>query len=1479
MKKILALMLILLGLAALCHGAAGEEDRRLTLMVYLCGSNLESGYGSATADLEEMLASGCDWDAVTVLLMAGGTARWNSGFDPACLSIAELGKRGMRVVWREDARSMGEAETLTALLDFGMERYPARDYALILWNHGGGPLEGVCWDELFSMDSLDLGELTEGLSAAACPRKLSWIGFDACLMGCAEVASALSPYAEYMIASQEREPASGWDYSFLSGLASDADGAAAGRRAVDAYFDSLGDTRESVTLSCIDLSRIPAVVGAMDAFFTEAEETLDAESFSRLSGLRLASAGFGKAASGSGGNGYDLVDLYDLVSRSSRDGSGDALLSALSEAVAYSRSTVPGASGLSVYHPFANKESYLEKWGSAYEELDFSDGYLRYVGAFGALLTGEAMADWSGLEARETEYGPEENNVFSLALTPEQKETFAEAQLLVLAAEDLDNGAYGTFATAAENAGKGRTYYSPVFSVQAELNADGTLTAAYTGRTLYATDARGVPLLGPLSWRLAEDGETLQVKASYSDRSGREDAKPSLSVIFCAREEGADGYLGMTSVLGYDGATDTYTTRVPVDESEYTALSFYPDLRALPGADGILPGFDEWESLGRYTGDEIRLPETWRLRFFDRQLSAAQLYAVFQVTDTQQDSFCTPPVPVTNPNLEQVGVYPRSLREDAFDMTLWATRNTSPLDPGLDVTVEMTNRTEWTSRYMFEEVVLNGSRCALDPNGAYLPMDMANVAPGETKVDTIHISSTRLTGLKEVSGLSFTLRVAMEDHVQGNYEETLDFSLDRCDLSGVAREMPEILAETESDGITWQLLSLDRNQQGNMTGVLRVLNGTQAAIDGDIGSVLVNGVSTGGSMILSCPPGTDVCLPFEAQDSIRLMKDFHIDGRQRLYSLASSGVLGQYGAGEVKSLQLLFSYGYSISRSVELVLKEPWRFSGEETAPPEGRPVLEGVVSAQVERVLLADDGVGLRLAFHNDTDRNVLILMKGWCVNGRPADNRYPEVVLIAAHGTTVVCTGIEAKEALETGERISEVGLCFEPCAAMKPVFTTGTARIDVSLPESGERYLPWDCWETEPVSYGPAGDAPVRPDRLKAGGFLVRPSFEMEGSGAGAHPAAVLRIENRGERAASYALRGLTVNGVRAVSGEWTTGELQPGETGTLRAGLAMEALKGLSGIRGCTGTVTDGEETLEMDLAVEDFEFAERLPEAMLPLAEGSMGDVLWRLMAAEPGEDTLELLLWAENRGASDFSETVMLVADGLTLRGSLDGATVSRSPEFTLPARRSAFFRFSAEDALLVPTHQVEVYKYGSLKYPLAEGLLARHGIGRLTRLALLSNVNAYSWTVGVECVLTPAEPVPLSRSAREAAVQLPDAGPCGLGLQGVLIGYDGIALALDVTNREDRPVRFMPGDFSVNGQAVTLEGYNTYTLPPNSTTCLCLAMKVSGFMRPGDEIDTLDMGFLISSGNVSPSDGRERITLTFPEGARLGIENGILYN
>ena len=59
------LLMILLAVLPLC--ARAESPRKLTVMVYMCGSNLESGYGSASADLEEMLASGFDSEQIMLL--------------------------------------------------------------------------------------------------------------------------------------------------------------------------------------------------------------------------------------------------------------------------------------------------------------------------------------------------------------------------------------------------------------------------------------------------------------------------------------------------------------------------------------------------------------------------------------------------------------------------------------------------------------------------------------------------------------------------------------------------------------------------------------------------------------------------------------------------------------------------------------------------------------------------------------------------------------------------------------------------------------------------------------------------------------------------------------------------------------------------------------------------------------------------------------------------------------------------------------------------------------------------------------------------------------------------------------------------------------------------------------------------------------------------------------------------------------------
>lgn len=62
--------------------------------------------------------------------------------------------------------------------------------------------------------------LAAGLSGVINPStgqqlKLDIIGFDACLMAMHEIGAVLTPYANYLLASELLEPGIGWDYSAL----------------------------------------------------------------------------------------------------------------------------------------------------------------------------------------------------------------------------------------------------------------------------------------------------------------------------------------------------------------------------------------------------------------------------------------------------------------------------------------------------------------------------------------------------------------------------------------------------------------------------------------------------------------------------------------------------------------------------------------------------------------------------------------------------------------------------------------------------------------------------------------------------------------------------------------------------------------------------------------------------------------------------------------------------------------------------------------------------------------------------------------------------------------------------------------------------------------------------------------------------------------------------------------------------------------
>jgi len=177
------------------------------------------------------------------------------------------------VITRMPHQNSGDPDVLSDFLRWGKENYPARHYALILWNHGSGwkpkspsaSLRAICFDDL-SNDALDTDELREALESAGV--KLDFLGLDACLMQMVEVATEVKDWAQIVCGSQEDEPWYGWPYDGLLAPLSQnpsMDAIQLGRAAVASYIDYYQGAGSAVTLSAISTSPLREFVQAVDA--------------------------------------------------------------------------------------------------------------------------------------------------------------------------------------------------------------------------------------------------------------------------------------------------------------------------------------------------------------------------------------------------------------------------------------------------------------------------------------------------------------------------------------------------------------------------------------------------------------------------------------------------------------------------------------------------------------------------------------------------------------------------------------------------------------------------------------------------------------------------------------------------------------------------------------------------------------------------------------------------------------------------------------------------------------------------------------------------------------------------------------------------------------------------------------------------------------------------------------------------------------
>jgi len=386
-------------LKAIESAGRGSDEQTWAIYWYLCGSDLESQNGYATADLMEMMQAKLS-DNVTVVIETGGSSYWRNNTVSAKSNQRYVyNSQGLYLAQSQPRSNMGDSETLADFLSFCKENYPADKTMVLIWNHGGGSVAGAAFDQNYRNDSLNLGEFYEAFNEAFelsnDDPPIDLIGFDACLMATVDVAFTFCDVAEYLVASEELEPGDGWDYaSWLQQLSRDPGMGAAklGRIICDTYkssSDRRGEGSE-ITLSVTDLTKLQPLLEAYDAMGQEALSIAleDPGFFSDFGRLASRSESYGGNNSQEGYT--NMVDLGHLARNAGQllPRTSQAVLDGLADCVIY---RVAGAyrnqaTGLSCYYSYNGDRRDLK----GYTELGYSQPF-KYLYSYG--LDGKLSAD------------------------------------------------------------------------------------------------------------------------------------------------------------------------------------------------------------------------------------------------------------------------------------------------------------------------------------------------------------------------------------------------------------------------------------------------------------------------------------------------------------------------------------------------------------------------------------------------------------------------------------------------------------------------------------------------------------------------------------------------------------------------------------------------------------------------------------------------------------------------------------------------------------------------------------------------------------------------------------------------------------------------------------------------------------------------------------------------------------------------------
>ena len=388
-KAILLSVLFML-LLLVCAQASATTT---TVMMYMCGTDLQS---DCVNDIYEMFSVDLPRN-VNVVVQAGGASEWDdSDLQPNAINRFAIGHLSFEDIQSPRRGNMGSKDALVDFISWATDAYPADRYILILWDHGGGSMWGICFDETADDDSLTIHEVNDALYAVQQKNPdfhLDIIGFDACLMATYEMAVHMPGYADYMVASEELEPSLGWSYDgWLGDLAAnpEMDSADIAVSMVDRYMEACLDVNPNdyLSLSVIDLSVVPTLLRQVETYSAYLTEALENGQLSTISRARQRMYPFGKFADSSS----DMVDFMAFLdaTRQFAPNMASQIESTYRSAIHYSRGTdlFDYLTGMSILVPGSNVSEFITNFDEQYDCGEKYPNYSQFAYGYATLLAG-----------------------------------------------------------------------------------------------------------------------------------------------------------------------------------------------------------------------------------------------------------------------------------------------------------------------------------------------------------------------------------------------------------------------------------------------------------------------------------------------------------------------------------------------------------------------------------------------------------------------------------------------------------------------------------------------------------------------------------------------------------------------------------------------------------------------------------------------------------------------------------------------------------------------------------------------------------------------------------------------------------------------------------------------------------------------------------------------------------------------------------